>query len=424
MTHKANLAALLAAAMLLPGVAASQQGSDDGDHPSLERAMEIFSLAGRSSDSFPYYLQLLRIDRGSDDYSGQFAATLAAELGLYEQAIAEFPQPPYASEGLAPLPATDARVANAVDVIASKAKDRRIVVINEAHHVGQTRVLFLELLPRLRAMGFTHYCAETLNIDAVPKLQKRGYPLRGDGGYSKEPVFGEVVRTATRLGYTLCGYDFSGKTQQERETGQALNLAAVLRDDPDARILVHAGYNHARKTRPNYAPMAGELERLTGIEPLTVDQAALRPDIPATREIAAYRTLSRRLGEAERASVFVDADGTPWSLEPESYDASVILPALPSSHGRAGWLWAIPGRQVVTAYDADCMGRYPCAIEARHAGESGDAVPADVVVHRKAGETAPALALAPGAYRLRTVAPDGSTVREADLAVAPKEESP
>lgn len=426
MNHRGTFAALLATLVLFPGSAASRQESG-GDTPSSpEHALEILSLSGQSPDSFPYYLQILSLSFPSDDvYGGQFTATLEAELGLYDQAIAAYPKGPNAADKPSPLPAEEVEAADAVNVVVRLAKDRRIVVINEAHHVAQTRGLFLDLLPRLRGLGFTHYCAETLDSDRAPQLQERGYPLRNDGMYSKEPVFGEVVRTAARLGYTICGYDNIARPQQQRETSQARKLAALLRDDPKARILIHAGYNHARKAVfDGYMPMAAELQRLTGIEPLTVDQTALRPDIPVSRENPAYRTLLARIKGASRASIFIDADGKPWSLEPESYDVSVILPALPSAHGRAGWLWELPGKQVITDFDADCMDHYPCAIEARYAGENGDAVPADIVVHAKADEAAPALALAPGGYRLRTVAPDGHTLREADLMVATPGEAP
>lgn len=408
--------ALLAALALFPGVAFSQQESG-ADSPSSP-ALRILSLAGQSSDSFPYYLQILSLGNpGDNDYAGQFTATLEAEMGLYDQAVATFPMGPATVYTPSPLPANQAEVADAADVIARMARERRVVIVNEAHHVAQTRGLFLDLLPRLRQLGFTHYCAETLDSDAATQLRERGYPLRKDGMYSREPVFGEVVRAATRLGYTVCGYESDAAVQQERETGQARNLTALLRNDPEARILVHAGYMHARKALSAYMPMAAELERLTGIEPLTVDQTTLRPDIPVSRENAAYRALSARIEGAKHASVFVDATGKPWSLEPDAYDVSVILPDLVPTHGRAGWLWEIPGKQVVAEFDADCMDHYPCAIEARHAGESDDAVPADIVVHAKADGAAPALALAPGGYRLRTVAPDGHILREADLTV-------
>jgi hypothetical protein len=425
MKHSGTLAILLTTMGTLSGAAFAAQGSPTKAPESPKAVWELFSLANQSPESFPYYLQLLPIgDPGADSIDGDLKATLDAELGLYDQAIATFPKAVNDALDPSPLPAGDAKVTDAADIIVRLARDRRVVIVNEAHHVAQTRALFLELLPRLREMGFTEYCAETLDIGDAPNIHARGYPLRTDGLYSREPVFGEVVRTATQLGYTLCGYDFDAR-QQNRETGQARTLAALLRDNPKARVLIHAGYNHARKaSMSHYSPMALELRRLTGIDPLTVDQTALRPDIPASRESPAYRKLSTRLKGARRASVFVAANGKPWSLEPKSYDVSVILPTLPPAHGRAGWLWEIPGRQVVTDFDADCMGHYPCAIEARHAGESDDAVPADVVVHGSADQAVPALALAPGGYRLRIVAPDGSKLRETDLTVADSGNTP
>jgi hypothetical protein len=422
MKHRKTILALVALLGSPPAAMAAGPGASNGAPERQKDVWELYALANQGADSFPFHVQLRPLgDPSPDAMDGQLKATLDAELGLYDEAIATFPTPVNEPIDPSPLPQADAAVADAADAILRLARDRRILIINEAHHVAQTRALFLDLLPRLRAAGFTDYCAETLDIADAPAIQERGYPLRTDGLYSREPVFGEEVRTAARLGYRLCGYDNSGKSQQDRETGQARILAELLRD-PKVRLLVHAGYNHARKgPMPSYSPMAMELQRMTGVEPLTVDQTALRPDIPVSRESDSYRALAPRIEGAKRGGVFVAADGKPWSQQPRSYDISVILPQLPQAHGRPGWLWELPGRRPVPDFDADCMGRYPCAIEARHAEESEDAVPADIVVHENAGEAVPALALPDGRYRLRTVGPDGATLRESVLTVPPEE---
>lgn len=413
-------ATILLAALVLCGTLFARPQAADAD-PDMARFLSLMQRWGSDADTFPVYVDARAFERETGaSYTGQVLAMMASELGMYDTAITEWPLGPgtVRSEP-APLP-DGATGADAASTIARLARERRVVVVNEAHHAGQTRALFLELLPRLRANGFAWYCAETLDAADTARLQDQGYPVRRSGVYSKEPVYGEVLRQAVRLGFRPCAYESAaGDTQQARETGQAENLARLLREHPDARILVHAGYGHARKdaTVKDARPMAAELERLTGIEPLTVDQTTLAPVSPPERENPAYRPLLSRLGDATRATVFVAADGRPWSLEPQAYDVSVLLPALAPRHGRAGWLWTIPGKIVVTRFDADCLDRYPCAIEARHAGESADAVPADIVLRESRASAVPAFALFPGDYRLRTVAADGAVLRETSLTV-------
>jgi hypothetical protein len=412
--------ALSAFVMGIP-LAARPQAKESGDADAA-RFLALIQKWGSSPDTFPVYLEARAFERETGaSYTGQILATMASEVGLYDTAVERWPLGPGGTRGTpAALPSDGATVVDAAKAIARIAQDRRVVIVNEAHHAAQTRAIFIDLLPRLRELGFDWYCAETLEDADLARLQREGYPIRRSGVYSKEPLFGEVLRAAVRLGFSLCAYESEGDTQQARETGQAENLAAVLRDHPGARILVHAGYGHARKdiTVKDARPMARELERLAGIDPLTVDQTTLGAIVAPARENPAYRPLWRRLPADARASVFLQSNDTAWSLEPRAYDVSVILPAPSPSHGRAGWLWLIPGKVVVSGFDADCQGHYPCAIEALHAGEDDEAVPADVIVHERPGAPVPALALFPGDYRIRTVAPDGTRLREETLQVS------
>src|SRR5690606_17052867 len=120
--------------------------------------------------------------------------------------------------------------------IGSKSGDYRVVMVNEAHHKPQTRLLTLALLPELRARGFKYFAAETFGEEPLEK----GYPTKDSGYYTRDPVFAEIVREAVRLGYALVPYEAFGVldgSQQARETRQAERLAEILARDPDAKIL-------------------------------------------------------------------------------------------------------------------------------------------------------------------------------------------
>lgn len=426
-----RLAGLCAGALLAVTAAAATTGNDTA----MARLGALYAADWQSAHVLPTWSEAWMPHRQADEgmarASGQLIAKLEAEAGRYDQAVALSPFGPGGARHPGPLPdAAGWQAEEAVQAIVRLSADRRAVLINEAHHVAQTRALTLALLPRLRAAGFTHFAAETLanGEQADHALAGRGYPVRSTGVYTREPVFGEVIRAALRLGFIIVPYESDAHAQQARERGQAERLAAVLAD-PAARVLVHAGYAHIHEAPGAWGedvrPMAMELARLAGTDPLTIDQTILRADTPAERENPAYRALLARAGAS--AFVLVDKRGHGWSLQPERYDLSVVLPDLragAATHGRPGWLWQLPARVPVSGFDADCGNAYPCAIEARHAGEGDDAIPADIVLLAAPADAVPALALVPGEYRLLTISADGRKLRGGALTVPPPPTEP
>ena len=306
-----------------------------------------------------------KLPKADQSMAQQLLAFSESELGLYSEAVRDFPLRSRLPDRLVLPEATDWHAVDAVDAITAMARDRRLVMVNEAHHDPHTRVLTLELLPRLRALGFTYFAAEALD-ERDAGLMKRGYPVSRSGSeYLREPLYGDIVREAIRLGYIIVPYDVDGSTQ-EREEGQAKNLyERVFAKDPKAKLFVHAGYAHIDKQRDRLGavkPMAMELARLSGIEALSVDQTDIREESPRSEELA-YRAFQHALrkfetmvqpiqspsgtgpGDAPRRPA-VDAyarlvdefhpthaivlarntDQAPWSARPEVYDLNVLLP--------------------------------------------------------------------------------------------------
>lgn len=345
-------------------------------------------------------------------FLAQVLAATEAELGAYEQAVLQYPQgAPIPRDTPALLPERGRFDAiDAADGIAAIARDRRIVMVNEAHHAAQTRLLTLALLPRLRALGFTHFAAEGLD-ERDRDLPARGYPTRASGPYVDEPVYGEIIRTALRLGFTVVAYESPATDAQQREEEQAQHLIErVFRGHGDARLFVHAGYAHVHK-RPDYLDgdtMAMRLARRSGVDPLVVDQTVLRPSVPG-REYAGYRELLEAY-PIDAATIFATPDRhAAWSLEPRFYDISVLLPPTRIVHGRPDWL-SLGGerREVAIAIDLQATS-LPCVIEARYANENEAAVPADRLLIERSGETA-VLFLRNGDYRVDAVAANGRLI--------------
>ena len=414
---------LALASVLLP--CASLQAQDAGSEGTSSTAtfFERLNRQGTTFDEFRFMTS--RDVQDNPQWRGiaaQMLATHYSFLGRPLDALRTFPfRKGDAPRDDLPSPATH-RAIPAVDWIAAQAGDYRVVMLNEAHHAPQTRTLTLSLLPVLRQKGYTHLALEALSNDGKDPLS-RGYPDRDSGMYTREPVFAALIREAKRLGYRLVPYETAsapGERQQDRETGQAEAIAKALAGDPQARMLVHAGYAHigeAQRGLPDDArPMAMELARISGLPLLTVDQTSTR-----SYEADDADTVGRKLSLAFVASVpsvLVSRDGgEAWSNKPGLYDVSVLLPSSPVTPLRPDWL-VLDGRRHAVAIDmTPCLGHLPCLAEARHAAEGDDAIPADQFLMLAASEAATPLYLAPGTYRLRLLGSDGQALAERELSV-------
>lgn len=374
------------------------------------------------NDLARYQCLLATMPAGDDTTARQLLASLEDQLGLYNGAIVAFPfdnrivPPPKI-----PLPTpVDWRAENAVAAITAQARRHRIVMINEAHHDAHTRELTLELLPRLYSLGFRYLAIEALGHDD-PDLMKRGYPTRDSGSeYLHEPVYGEIVRQAIRIGYTLVPYDSDAPTGSGREAGQARNIyRQVFAKDPRAKLLVHAGYAHIDKAPGNLGkdvqPMAVQLAQLTGIELLSVNQTQFRDIAPGKPDPGAYGVLVERFHPLRPIVLRNVQAGTLWSSDPARHDISVILPPAGTA-SRPRWL-SLGGKRLPRLVNTDlCRGHIPCIVEAHYVDEPDAATAADRCTFLHDDEQS-LLYLYPGNYRLRAVDAKGKVLGERTLHV-------
>ncbi|MEP6898189.1 MAG: hypothetical protein ABI870_06630 [Rhodanobacter sp.] len=313
----------------------------------------------------------------------QYLSWYQSYLGDYPAAAASFSmsQPRLPDDHTSPLsdPAYSAR--SALQAIPELAKNYRAVLFNEAHNVAQTRTLTVQLLGKLRQQGFNYFAAETLYA-ADDKLQQRGYPIRDSGFYTEEPICAEMVRTALKLGYKIIAYEAGPQAQGDaREAEQARNIYnKVFRDDPHARLVVDAGYAHIQESGPflGGASMAEHLHKLSGIDALTVEQTVMYAHQSGGDDHPYYSEVIRKLRPAQPI-VFETRAGRPWTLR-VGYDVSVFFPPPELRRGRPTWLELGGLRKPYTVNSDRCQRRYPCLVEARHADEGADAIPADRLV--------------------------------------------
>ena len=330
--------------------------------------------------------------------------------------------------------AVDARQA-----ILDLAASRQAVFINEAHHVPMDRAFTLSLLRGLYAKGFRYFAAETLD-DKDTDLQTRGYPTINSGYYTREPVFGDLVRTAIKLGYKIIPYEYTGPkspdpvaAQNQRERGEAQNLYdRIFKKDPKAKVLVHAGYAHIAKTSltADFTPgafssktasgtvalMALWFERISKIVPFSIDQSIMYEHSAPEYDSGYYRaaTADNLLQNApvvlkNKAGHFLVAPD-----DPAAYDLIVFHPRTLYEFGRPTWLSEDGQRQAyILPGDLGIPTNTPALVQAFYADEDAAvAVPIDQIEVRPGLNPLPALMLPAGRFRLRVVDGTDTVLRE------------
>lgn len=288
-------------------------------------------------------------------------------------------QPPEKGDSAAPMD-EGYRAAPALDAIAQLARDRRAIFFNENHNIALTRTLTVQMLPKLRELGYDTFAAETLYHDDKD-LMRRGYPTPDTGFYTEEPIYSEMVRTALKLGFRVIAYESeSMATGDAREREQARNLIerAFDKQHKDARIVVNGGFMHIQKAGRFFdgAAMAQHFRKLSGIEPVTIEQTVLIPhDLPGG-DHPVYRRIAQEV-TFDAPIVFRNDAGAIWSLRPKAFDASVAFPAEVYVRNRPTWATIGDLRTPYAVVGDLCRKTWPCLIEARYDNEGDDAIPAD-----------------------------------------------
>ncbi|HEY8682343.1 MAG TPA: hypothetical protein VIM06_04170 [Rhodanobacter sp.] len=365
---------------------------------------------------------------------GQYLSWYQTFIGDYPSASASFSirQSPSADDHASPLSDSSYSAVPALEAIPELARNYRAVFFNEAHNVPLTRTLTVQLLSKLRQEGFNYFAAETL-YQTDTKLKSRGYPTKESGFYTEEPICAEMVRTALKLGFTVVAYEaLSDATGDAREKEQADNLyRQVFKKDPHARLVLDAGYAHIQESGRflGGSSMAEYLHKLSGIDPLTVEQTMLFPHEMSQDDHPYYRDIIRKLQPAAPL-VFMDKAGKPWTLR-DGYDVSVIFPAQKLVRGRPTWASLGDLRKPYFVSGERCEHDYPCLVEARYANEGVDAIPADLLVldpiplndtqedHVRFHQSAPlgTLYLRPGKYKLTMTDQKNHVLFEQDITV-------
>jgi hypothetical protein len=220
-----------------------------------------------------------------------------------------------------------------------EAKTRRVIMINEAFAKPLHRAFTLSLLADLYRMGFHYLALEMLNNFSDKSLSR---VTMHTGYYACEPVAAELIRTAISLGYTLVPYEDTAAgihTATQRDSIQAENIYAVLKQDTAAKILVHASFTHiSKKPGPNgFIPMALAFRNISGIDPLTIDQTDMTEESNFAYGRIIYQAYLAKFPLTE-PSIALVKDNPVNVTDKDFYDLCVIHPPTQYKDGRPTWL--------------------------------------------------------------------------------------
>jgi hypothetical protein len=227
---------------------------------------------------------------------------------------------------------------NALETIISETKNKNLVLINEVHHRPEHRVFTTQLLQELYKQGFRYLAVEGMN-ERDSLINERKYPNDKSGFYIQEICYGNMLRTAMDLGFTIVTYDtYFGGTNNERDSVQAVNIYnQTFGKIENAKVLVHVGYGHLSKNPfGGNRPMGFMLSHLYSLSPFVINQVEVVEHEMKTEQSANYQHLINKY-EIDKPIVLKRNDNEYWAVA-SSYDIDVIHPKLQFKNGRATFL--------------------------------------------------------------------------------------
>jgi hypothetical protein len=225
--------------------------------------------------------------------------------------------------------------------ILDQSKMNKIIIINESHHIASHRVFTESLLLDLFDKGYKNLFLEALSNGDYQDtlLNKRKYPIKDSGYYITNPQFGNLIRTALKIGYTLFPYEATQNLGvEQREIDQANNIKKIIDAKPNEKFLIHCGYGHALEGNLSFfggMALAGRLSKLTGVNPLTIDQVYY----PEKSKLENSNPLLKAI-KINQSSILIDDKNEPFSYKKGNgwIDIVVFHPNTEYIHNRPNWL--------------------------------------------------------------------------------------
>jgi hypothetical protein len=345
------------------------------------------------------------IEKDTTPWKHQMSAADYATKGDYRNALTQFDlamnsrEMNYTEKQIDSLNQTYKKV-NAKNYILDKAKETRVVIINEAHHNSFHRVFTKSLLKELYDLGYTNLGLEALSTsDSLNQaLNKRKYPILEDGHYIKDPQFGNLVREALEIGYHLFSYDISSRDQNIREITEAKNIQKEIDSKPNEKFLIHCGYAHVHEGEDKSwaVTMAQRLKEYTEIDPLTISQTSY-----SEKGKPEFNHPLLKAFDINESSILLDQENNPFKHQQNGAyaDLAVFHPNTEYINNRPNWLFENENKNVPISL-GEIEIEYPIMVFAFKKGEDiHSAVPVDIAEIKNSTENCH-LSLKNGRYEI------------------------
>ena len=267
---------------------------------------------------------------------------------------------------------------DAKEYILTRSKKEKIIIINEAHHNIKHRVFTTSLLQGLYDNGYRFFGLEALSDTLI---NKRKFAVLESGYYTKEPQMANLLQEAIKIGFILFTYEPNDSSNgKQREINQAQNIANVIKENPNAKFLIHCGWDHVIEGTPGNKSwekaMAGRLKEITNIDPFTIDQVAYseKGDIEF---ISPYVLITN----SEKPVIMVNENGKTFngSETNDQTDCKIIHPKTKYINERPNWLF-LDGERKAYKIPKNKISQYPILVFAyRNKEFEQNGIPADLI---------------------------------------------
>lgn len=306
---------------------------------------------------------------------------------------------------------------NAKQFILKKAADKNIVCINDGKLNPQTRFFTKTMLQEFYDLGFHHLAIGDL-LPTSTQLNSRGYPATTDGKYIKEPAFGEMIREALRIGFTIFPYapttseikkaknilkkdrslakDKNALSISANHWCRAMNIIRQVNRNNGIKVLVYTSVNGINESPINNRKyLAYWLRKLgKGADPLTIDQVTMLESCKNQSSFVNAANVNQPIVYTKNDISFNNS-----TQENKPNDIQVFHPKTKYAKNRPTWV-NNDGKKRKKNINLDKYGfTYPCLLLVYKKNEDfEEAVPVDAIEITQSRRAE--LLLYPGEYRL------------------------
>lgn len=294
--------------------------------------------------------------------------------------------------------------------ILKQTQKRQVLILNENHYSPQHRVFASSLLDDLYSQGFRYLAVEAIAGDSSVNNSKS--LQRSNGFYQIEPCFGNYLKHAIELGFTIIGYEADITEASKRDFYQAKHIKEKIFDlDPRAKVFIYSGLAHGderAKEDDEDATLGWWIKNLTGIDPLTCDQTTFTEHSSRAFENSSYTALSN-----DEICIFANPKDSNDTYKPASglqgFDLYIYHPRTKYINGRPNWLLSQEGaKEYVPKINSKKL-KYPLIITAYKAGDSIPSdIPMDAIEILKKHTPIP-LILSKGTFDIKILDADGKS---------------